>query len=118
MEQSSQHGAEVRPGEVRSGVVLLSRLMWMFFGPMLLCLTTYGIVASGSGWVTMRDAAFVIVAALMVGGRWWEHRSGAAMTATGEPATVEHFRRYVRVLLPLAAGIWAVANVLGNHVLA
>ncbi len=118
MEPNSEHGAQARPGEVRSGVVLLGRLMWMFFGPMLLCLTTYGIVTSGSGWVTTRDAAYVIVLALMVSGRWWEHRSGSAMTATGEPATEQHLTGYVRILLPSAVGVWVAANVVGNHVLA
>jgi hypothetical protein len=36
---------------------------------------------------------------------------------TGEPATVQHFKRYVRTLLPLAVGVWAAANVVGNHLL-
>ncbi len=109
---------DVHVRETGTGNVVLGRLMWMLFGPMLLCLITYGIVTSGSGWLTTRDAAFGVVIALMAGGRWWEHRSGAAMTATGEPATEEHLTRYVQILLPLAAGVWVLANVLGNHVLA
>lgn len=117
MEMNSQPGTEVRAGEVSSGVALLGRLMWMILGPILALFITYGVVTHG-GWFTPRDAAFAIIVAMMVGGRWVEQRSGSALTATGKPATVEHFRRYVRVLLPLAAGVWVVANVLGNHVLA
>jgi hypothetical protein len=58
-----------------------------------------------------------MVIALMIGGRWIEQGSGAAMTATGQPASMEHFRRYVRVLLPVALVVWLVLNVLGNHIL-
>lgn len=115
MESNFGSGNEVRVGEVSSGVVLLGRLMWIILGPMLSVFITYGIVTR-EGWFTTWDAAFVVVV-LMVGGRWVEQRSGSATTATGEPATVGHFKRYVRVLLPLAAGVWVAANVLGNHIL-
>ncbi len=117
MNTNPESDNDVPVRETGSGSAALSRLMWMLFGPMLLCVITYGIVTSGSGWLTTRDVAYVVVVALMVGGRRWEHRSGAALTATGEPATKEHLTRYVRILLPLAAGIWVLANVLGNHVL-
>ena len=117
MESNSEPGNEVRVGEVTSVVVLLGRPIWVILGPMLMFLTTYAIVTR-AGWFTPWDAAFGVVVALMVGGRWVEQRSGSAMTWTGAPATVEHFRRYIRVLLPLAGGVWVAANVLGNHVLA
>jgi len=117
METKSEPDNEVRVGEVSGGAVLLGRLMWMILGPILSFSITYAIVTR-EGWFTIWDAAFGVVVAMMVGGRWVEQRSGSAMTATGEPATAEHFKRYVRVLLPLAGGAWVAANVLGNHVLA
>lgn len=117
MESSSKPGNDARPGEVTSAVVLVSRMMWMMLGPMLLIVTTYAIVTSGS-WFTAWDAAFCGVVALMIAGRWVEQQSGSAMTATGEPATVGHFRRYVRFLLPLTMGIWVAANLLGKLILA
>ncbi len=118
MNMNLESDNDVQAREAGRGNVVMGRLMWMFFGPMLLCFITYGIVTSGSGWLTTRDIAFGVVIALMAGGRWWEHRSGAAMTATGDPATEAHLTRYVQILLPLAAVVWVVANVLGNHVLA
>ena len=115
METNSRPDTEVRSGEISSGVVLLGRLMWMILGPILSLFIAYAIVTR-EGWFTTWDAAFGVVVALMVGGRWVEQRSGSAMTATGEPATGKHFKRYVRVLLPLAAGVWVAANVLGNRI--
>ncbi|MFH1417304.1 MAG: hypothetical protein ABII12_03345 [Planctomycetota bacterium] len=116
MESNSQSGNEVRVDGNSSGVVLLGRLVWVILGPMFALLITC-VIVNRAGWFTPWDAALGIVVALMVGGRWVEQRSGSAMKATGEPATVEHYKRYVRVLLPLAAGVWVAANVLGNHIL-
>lgn len=117
MESNSERTNPEHAGEVGSGAALLGRLMWMVLGPMLMLLITYALVTR-AGWFTPRDAAFGIVVTLMVGGRWVEQRSGAAMTATGEPAGAQHFKRYARILLPLATGVWVTAKVLGNHVLA
>ena len=115
-ETNHQSGNAERVGQINSVTVLLGRLMWILLGPPLLSFTTYAIVAHG-GWFTTRDAAYGAVVVLMIGGRWVEQRSGAATTATGEPATIEDFKRYVRILLPVAAAIWGAANVLGNHIL-
>ncbi|HEY3245302.1 MAG TPA: hypothetical protein VGM03_18325 [Phycisphaerae bacterium] len=109
------NGAPV--GEIRSLSVLLGRLMWIAFGPIALVLISLGIVTRGTGWLTALDLAFGVVVALMLLGRWAEHRSGVATRASGEPATDEDFRRYVRVFSAVALGIWVAANVLGNHLL-
>jgi len=105
------------PGEITSLWVLGARLTWISVGPLALLGVAYGIVSKGTGWLTGLDAAFAIVAGLMLRGRWVEQRSGAATTATGKPATAEQFKRYVMLLIPLAAAGWVIANVVGNHVL-
>lgn len=118
MQPNSHSGNDAQqPGRGAGGGALLGRLMWMALGPILSVVMLHAIVTRG-GWLTVFDAVFAVVVALMVLGRWAEQRSGAAMTATGEPAGEGHFSRYVRVLLPLAIGVWLAANVLGNHILA
>jgi hypothetical protein len=102
---------------ITSFMVLLGRLVWIVLGPLAASLTAVGIVTAGTGWLTTLDLAYCIVVTLMVCGRWVEHQSGQATTSYGEPATWQHFRRYVIVLLPAAAAHWIVANVLGNHLL-
>lgn len=114
MESKPGPGSDVHVGEIGSGVVALARLMWIFLGPALLLPITYAIVTS-EGWFNVWDVAFCVVVAMMAGGRWVEQRSGSAMTSIGEPAGAEHFRGYVRIQLPVVAGAWVTANVLGNH---
>ncbi len=105
------------PGEINSFWVLGARLTWVIGGPVALLGLTYGIVSSGTGWFTGLDAAFAIVIGLTLLGRWVEYRSGAATTVSGEPTTPAQFRRYVTFLPPVAAGMWILANIIGNHVL-
>jgi ABC-type polysaccharide/polyol phosphate export permease len=97
--------------------VAAARVVWFFLGPFSLMLILYGIVTMGSGWATGLDAAFFVIVGLMVYCRWIEQRSGQAITVEGKPATWDDFRRYVKVLLPLAVAAWVVANALGNHIL-
>jgi hypothetical protein len=108
-------------GERSKGVdsfsVLMGRLMWFLIGPAALLFTAFAIVNRGTGWLTGLDLGFLVIVALMIGGRWLELSSGSATTATGQPATPAHFRRYVQVLVPLAVLVWIAANTLGNHLL-
>jgi hypothetical protein len=104
-------------GEISSLWVLGARLTWVIIGPAALLGITYGIVSGGAGWLTGFDAAFGIVAGLMLLGRWAEQRSGSAVTLTGEPATFQQLKRYVMMLILVTAAIWVVANLVGNHVL-
>ncbi len=117
METNARSDNETRVREISSGTVLLGRVMWMMIGPAALLGIIYAITANGSGWFRTADAAYGAVVALMIWGRWIEQRSGAATTASGEAATAQHFRRYVRTLLPLAVGVWVAANVVGKHFL-
>lgn len=93
-------------------------MTWVTVGPVAVILLFVLIIANGSGWFTFLDASFGIVVGLMLLGRWIEQRSGAATTPTGEPATHEQFLRYMKGLPLVAAGLWVVANLLGNHVFA
>jgi hypothetical protein len=108
---------QITPKPISSLTVLGARLTRFPLGPLALLGITWGIVWQGTGWVTGLDAAFAVVVGLMVLGRWVEQRSGSATTLTGEPATLAQCRRYMTLLPPLAAGVWIVANVVGNHVL-
>ena len=117
MDTNNPDSTPAKPGEISSFWVLGARLTWIFVGPVALLGITYGIVSGGTGWLTGFDLAFVVVAGLMLLGRWTEQRSGSAMTVTGEPTTPEQLKRYVTILIPVVAAVWIIANVVGNHVL-
>lgn len=94
-----------------------TRIFWTVLGPLILLGVLAYNVARPGGWFSMGDAPVALVAAAMIGCRWREQRSGRATTAYGEPSTPAHFRRYVIIVGVAAAAAWALANVLGNHVL-
>lgn len=97
--------------------VVVSRLTWMLIGPLVLFLTTYFILTSGTGWRTVADVVFFVALGAMMLGRWIEFRRGAPQTATGEPATPAHLRRYIAALAIGGPLVWIAANVVGNHFL-
>ena len=51
----------------------------------------------------------------MLIGRLIEFRYGQPMTATGEPATAAHLRRYVLWSQVLGLGIWVAAKLVANQ---
>ena len=105
------------PPVVTEMTPLAARMLWFFFGPMVLMLTLWGILSQRSGWITVLDAIYLVAVLAMIGARWIEQRSGQAMTGTGQPSTWRDFRRYAAFLVPLTAGAWFAANLVGNHLL-
>jgi len=104
--------------EITSVGSALTRIAWLFVGPVALCLLLFGIANTGSGWATVLDLVYFVVFGLTIFCRWSEQRSGKAMTAYGdEPSTWGHFRRYVKVIVPVGMAAWIVANAIGNHFL-
>ncbi|MFO0974172.1 MAG: hypothetical protein U1A27_12150 [Phycisphaerae bacterium] len=101
--------------EITSLTVLFARLTWVFFGPVAMLLALARIASLRTGWLTGLDLFCGVVLALMLLGRWVEHRYGTATNARGEPATAAQFRRYMIALPLLAAGLWVAANIVGNY---
>jgi hypothetical protein len=95
--------------------VLFGRFLWMMLGPCLLVMLAVSILTAGSGWLTGLDVLYFIVLAFTLLGRWWEFRGGNPLTSTGEPATMDHLRRYCVVMSSVAVGLWILANLVGNH---
>jgi hypothetical protein len=96
---------------------VVARIFWMMVGPLSLALLAFTIIRIGSGWLTWADLGYMAVLAGMLVARWLEFRGGHPRTTDGQPATPIHLRRYIQSAVPLALGMWVVANVIGNHML-
>jgi hypothetical protein len=98
--------------------LFLSRIVWMMFGPLFLLLCAGKVISTGNGWFTPADIAYFVVLAVTIFARWFEFLKGNPQTSTGEPATPADLQRYVLTMLALGGGVWVIANLFGNHLLA
>jgi hypothetical protein len=89
---------------------LFGRLLWMMVGPITLILLALSIVERRGGWLALPSLAYFPVLGGTILGRWLEFRAGHPMTATGEPATTGHLRRYQLTAATLGLAGWIVAN--------
>jgi hypothetical protein len=107
----------MQPATQPSLLGLVGRVFWMLLGPLLLGVTTYMIIRTGNGWLTIADLAFLGLLAGMMLGRWLEFRGGNPQTAEGEPAGPHHLRRYLIAVLMIGLAIWVIANIVANYLL-
>ena len=98
-----------------SAAAFFGRIFWMIADPILLAVLALNIAHQGTGWFTLIDLAYFFVLAGMLLGKWLEFRSGSAMTGMGEPATVDHLRRYLEATSTVGLGLWVLVNHVGNH---
>lgn len=98
--------------------VLIGRVFWILVGPVFLAFSLYYLATAGTGWLTFADLLYFLILGGMLLGRLVEFRSGNPQTTTGEPATPADLRNYVLALVIGGPILWAVANLIGNHVLA
>ncbi len=95
----------------------LARAFWTLLGPLLLFGAIAYNVVSPTGWLSRWDASVALIVAAMIACRWLDQSSGKAQTAYGEPSTPEQARLYSIILVVVAAAAWAIANVVGNHLM-
>jgi hypothetical protein len=98
-----------------SAPAAFGRLSWMIVGPLALAIFAISITKRRDGWFSPLDLIYFVVLGGMLVGRWTEFRYAQPMTATGEPATAAHLRRYTLVISTLGLGIWFAANLVGNQ---
>jgi hypothetical protein len=96
--------------------VTLGRITWMVLGPFATLLCAFSVAEHGRGWFTVRDALLFLFLAATFLGRYMESLGGEPRTSTGEPAAPGALRRYGLGLAAAGVALWAVANLLGNHV--
>jgi hypothetical protein len=102
--------------ESDSALVLLGRIIWVMFGPLLLLAIAFFILTQ-PGWRLGINIAYVVTLVAIVLGRWIEHLGGDPKTSTGEPSTPADLHRFTILAVGGGLALWLVANVIANFVL-
>lgn len=93
----------------------LARLIWFGIGPAIMLILAAVNTERGGGWMSTIDVAYFVVLGATILARVVDFKTGNPQTATGEPATSAHLRRYVPGILLVAIGVWSVTNLIGNR---
>ncbi len=88
----------------------LVRFFWMLVGNMALFFLAILVAQYEPFKLSLRDAVFWAVVALMMAARFVDIRHLDGVTTEGEPATQSDWTRYVARLLGGAAVVWLVAH--------
>ena len=104
-----QRGSEKTSSEVQGPGCLL-RLFWIAIGNILLVVLTSRIYIAGG--FSLLDLAYWMSVAAMIGARYFDVHRFHGATASGEPATPVHLRRYAFGLGAGALVVWAVVHAL------
>ena len=97
--------------------VLVCRLFWILLGPAFLFLTAASMVMSGTGWLTGKDLLVGVLLLATILCRWGDFLKGEGTNALGDPVTQRYMLGYTVIAVLVGVALWAVANVLGNHLL-
>jgi len=92
-----------------SVAALVVRLFWMFLGNMVLGVSVLLIVKGGVS-LSLIDVLYWLIVPLQVGARYLDVAWFKGNTAYGEPASMDHWRRYTFGLLLFAVCAWLAAH--------
>ena len=95
--------------------LVLQRITWFYFGPVVAMLCLVVIAQRGNGWLTIADLVYWSAVIATVGSRWLCFARGDRRDAYGEECTRQDVWRY-SVMVAVGAGVaWIIANLAGNH---
>ena len=96
--------------EGTTGVGCLVRLFWFFGGNAILIVSAGYISQHRGSLLSVWDAVFWGAAILLMAVRYLDITRLHGQTATGDPATIGHWRRYVVLLLAAASLAWLATH--------
>jgi hypothetical protein len=93
-----------------SGLSIIARLFWMFFGNMTLCISIIFIFQHRGGVFHTADVVFWITAAVLVFVRYLDIKFCGGLTVMGLPASMAHWIKYAAILLISSTAVWILAH--------
>lgn len=105
----SAHRKEVvHPTEYTGCLTGVVRVIWLMVGNAALLLLTILIIEEKA--LSGLDIAFWAIVLGLILLRYIDITRMNGLTADGEPASLQHWRRYVFLLLLIAGGVWVLAH--------
>ena len=93
----------------------LLRLFWMIIGNVILLSCAYGIVQHHSSFLSLADVLYWVVVGFLLAARYVDIRHLHGTTADGDPATMNHWRRYATIVGVVSAGLWLVSHAMAYY---
>lgn len=90
------------------------RLFWMLIGNAIVYASLAMIAMNGEGFPSALDGVVWLTVALTIVARRVDITRWAGKTASGEPATLAHWRRYAIAVVSLTALASVLAHVIGG----
>jgi hypothetical protein len=92
------------------GLGIIARLFWMFFGNFILFISIISIFQHKGGVFHTADVVFWITVVALVFVRYLDIKFCGGLTATGLPASMAHWIKYVAILLICSTAVWVLAH--------
>jgi hypothetical protein len=93
---------------------LALRLFWMLFGHGIVFTSLVIIVVDELAYPAILDGVVWLTVVLMIAARRVDITRWRGTTASGEPATLAHWRRYSLALVGVTSAVFLVAHALGR----
>ena len=88
------------------------RLFWMFFGNAVLFISSIFIFEHKGAVFHTADVIFWITVVALVLVRYLDIKLCGGLTATGIPATISNWRKYVALILICSTAVWVISHAL------
>lgn len=110
-----QPPATPEPAVSQSGGSCFLRLIWMIVGNIVLVLTARAIWVNRDSAFSWLDPFFWALVAALAAIRYWDMKKFGGQTATGKPVSPDLYRKYLYILIGVAAVLWVAAHLLRNR---
>jgi len=98
----------------QDGNGVLARLYWMLFGNALLLFLLVFLFTKRPRLPSLFDVSCLVVVGSLIVVRLLDVRFLNGRTAEGDPATMDHWRRYAWVVGPIGVGAWLATRVISH----
>lgn len=89
---------------------LMVRTFWILFGNVILLVSAAFIFQRKDWMFHTADIIFWVTVAALVLARYLDIKLYKGLTATGQPATMRHWRKYTVILLVCLTAVWAALH--------